>query len=205
MENFHSRASAAGISLILRSRRAGVVEEDQLRHLLGDRRAALDGLAGLHVDEQRARRALQVDAEVPVEAAVLGGDDRVDEVGRDVLGAGDAELLPAPGEGLAVGVDERHRPALAGVEEVVEVGKLVDVPGGARREHERRRPPPSASRPTTECAACARAMPRTVRSQKPGRGLDRKRRLPVWAMALFVLLGCFAGDATRKSAEAPAL
>ena len=52
------------------------LEQHVLDVLLGQRRAALDVLAGLVVDE-RAHGAAQVDAAVVVEAGVLDGDDRL--------------------------------------------------------------------------------------------------------------------------------
>ena len=113
-----------------------VVEPDELRDLLGDRRAALHRLPGAQVDERGAGGALQVDAEVPVEAAVLGRDDGVDQVRRHLVGPGQPELLAAPGEGLARGVEQRHRPALARVEQPLEVGQLAHVIGGADRQHD---------------------------------------------------------------------
>ena len=136
MEKRASSASAAGISLSLRSMRAVVVEPDQLRHLLGDRRPALHGVARAQVGQRRPRRAAQVDAEVPVEAPVLGRDDRVHQVRRHLVRDRDPELLPAPGEGVAVGVDQRHRPALARVEQRLQVRQLAVVVGRRPAEHQ---------------------------------------------------------------------
>jgi nitrogen regulatory protein PII len=56
-------------------------------------------------------------AEVAVEAAVLGREDRVAQVRRDGVGRDlAAELLAPPGEDLSVAVEHRDRPARAAVE-----------------------------------------------------------------------------------------
>ena len=165
MENFHSSASAAGISLILRSSVRVLSKKMSFATCWVIDEPPCTVSPALRLTSERARRALQVDAEVPVEAPVLGGDDGVDEVRRDVLGPGHPELLAAPGEGLAVGVDERHRAALARVEQVVEVGQLAHVPGRARGEHERgehRRPPadpPENAQQLRENDAAHHALP----------------------------------------------
>jgi len=62
-----------------------VVQEQILRQLLGDRRAALPDAAGLRVGHQRARGAGDVDAEMVVEAAVFGGERRLDQIVRKIF------------------------------------------------------------------------------------------------------------------------
>ena len=57
-----------------------VRQEQVLGELLGDRGAALHHAAGARVRHQRAERAGRVDAEVLVEAAVFGGERRLDQV-----------------------------------------------------------------------------------------------------------------------------
>ena len=209
MENFHSSASAAGISLILRSQRAGVVEEDQLRHLLGDRRAALHRLAGAQVDQRGAGGAAQVDAEVPVEAAVLGGDDRVDQVRRH---------RPRRGSARAAGrARRRSRPSVSssvteppsrGSSSPSSVGQLAHVVGGGRPPARARRataarsadPPEQAEEPREEArGSCA--------PRGPGRGLAFARLLPVLGHAsrsarlLVLCAACYAD--CRRSASHP--
>ncbi len=57
-----------------------VGQEQVLGELLGDRGAALAHPAGLRVGNQRAGRASDVDAEMIVEAPILGGERRLDQV-----------------------------------------------------------------------------------------------------------------------------
>ena len=116
-------------SRILRCDRALGAEEG-LRDLLGDRRAALRDLAGAQVRAQRARDAAQVEAAVLVEAAILGGEEGVDEPGRDLLERQDLAALGGElGEGRAVpGAD--HRRERRGLV----VGREVRQRGQRRRE-----------------------------------------------------------------------
>ena len=62
-----------------------VAQEQVFGQLLGDRGAALAHAAGLRVGDQRARGAGDVDAEMIVEAAVLGGERRLDQIVRKIL------------------------------------------------------------------------------------------------------------------------
>src|SRR4029450_1160401 len=59
-----------------------------LHELLGERRTALDDLAGDEVGPRRAEDPGHVDARMVVEALVLDGDDRVPELGRHGRGRG---------------------------------------------------------------------------------------------------------------------
>src|SRR5258708_35742935 len=61
-----------------------VVQEQVFRELLGDRRAALPYAAGLGVGQQRPCGAGDVDAEMVVEAAVLGGQRRPGQIVRKI-------------------------------------------------------------------------------------------------------------------------
>ena len=63
----------------------GLVDQRQLDHLLGDRRAALDDPVGRLVGDERAQRALQVERAVLVEAVVLDRDDRLAHDRRDLV------------------------------------------------------------------------------------------------------------------------
>ncbi len=75
---------------------AGLLHEDVLHILLGERGGALGDAALLRVLVQGAQHALEVDRAVLVEARVLDGDDRLLHVRRDVL--------------------QRHHRAVAGVD-----------------------------------------------------------------------------------------
>ena len=70
-----------------------VTDEHQLGHLLRDGRAALDHVARLEVGEGGADDAERVDAVVLEEAIVLGGDERLHHVLRDLVVGQDDALL----------------------------------------------------------------------------------------------------------------
>ena len=117
-----------------------VVQEQVLRQLLGDRRAALPHAAGLRVGDQRARGAGDVDAEMVVEAAVLGGERRLDQIVRKILQRDRIIVLDAAAaDRVAVAVEKRHR----------EIGFLqpVVVGGFAKRRHRQRQHQDQAAEP----------------------------------------------------------
>src|SRR5439155_6199099 len=62
-------------------------QKEDFRELLGDRAAALDDPASAQIGHRGADEAKRVDAEVAVEAAVLGGDDRLWQRGRHLIEA----------------------------------------------------------------------------------------------------------------------
>src|SRR2546429_7375378 len=59
-------------------------QEDLLGKLLGQRRGSLDLLPGNEVLETGTDDGLRIDAAVMVEVRILGGDDGVDQMRRDV-------------------------------------------------------------------------------------------------------------------------
>ena len=65
-----------------------------LGELLGDRAATLHDLAALHVGEQGARERARIDTGMPVEAAVLHRDDRVQQLLRQVVDRDGEPLFP---------------------------------------------------------------------------------------------------------------
>ncbi len=81
--------------------------------LLGDRRAALDHLAGAHVTPEGADDALVVDAAVLVEAAVLDRDRRLRQPRADPRRAGRARGSSRPGSSRA-GCRRRRRRTSSG-------------------------------------------------------------------------------------------
>lgn len=95
------------------------VEHVVLDVLLGDRRGTLDDVTGRRVRDDRAQRALPVDAVVLVEPAVLDGQHRALHRGRDLvvrdLGA---VLVEQVGDRATVGVGERRRQRRAGADQV---------------------------------------------------------------------------------------
>ena len=77
---WNSSQSARNASLIFRSIDLSIGEEQVLGELLGQRRAALHDARSAGIGHQRTRRAYDVDAEMLVEAAVLGGEHRLDKM-----------------------------------------------------------------------------------------------------------------------------
>nr|WP_231977766.1 hypothetical protein [Streptomyces sp. TLI_053] len=125
--------------------------------LLGDGGAALHALAGQGVPAG-PDHALQVDAAVLVEGAVLGGDDGLPGADGDLLdadvgavdgpGAGDlgdavgVEVDVALGDGLGVGVGQRdddveHGEGADGDQQGAEHGAEADPPGGQQPPQQR--------------------------------------------------------------------
>ena len=85
-------------------------EKEVLGELLGDRRTALHDIVGLDVGQQGTRCAVEIDADVFEEAAVFGGERRLDEgiwniVERHGVVMQDAALA----ELVAVGVQKLDR------------------------------------------------------------------------------------------------
>ena len=89
---------------------AGLAEQGELDHLLGDGRATLDhAVAGL-VGDEGAQRALQVEGPVLVEAVVLDRHDRLHHRPRDLVERdADAVLVVQGGDDVAAAV---HDPRL---------------------------------------------------------------------------------------------
>ena len=117
-----------------------VAQEQVFRQLLGDRRTALAHPAGLRVGDQRARGAGDVDAEMVVEAAVLGRQRRLDQIVRKILQRNGIIVLDAAAaDRIAVAVEEGHR----------EIGFLqpVVVGGFAERRHGKRQHQDQAAEP----------------------------------------------------------
>ncbi len=143
-------------------------EVEDLDVLLGDRRGALRGAAA-RVAERRPQDALGVDALVGLEAAVLGGDDRVLHV-LGYVGQGDARavLVGEPADlVLAVGVVDERRLRLEVLVRVRDVGGRVAV--GERRAAEQEEPEPGEQHPLDQPAAQA---PARLAARGPAAGLD---------------------------------
>ncbi len=86
-----------------------VTQEQVLRQLLRDRGAALAHAAGLRVGDEGARSAGEVDAEMVVEAAVFGGERRLDQIVREVFQRDRVIVLDAAAaDRIAVAVEERY-------------------------------------------------------------------------------------------------
>ena len=131
------------------ARNASLTLRSMVRSLLRNRFFAscwvIDGTAlahpaGLRVGDQRARGAGNVDAEMVVEAAVLGRQRRLDQIVRKILQRNGIIVLDAAAaDRIAVAVEEGHR----------EVGFLqpVFVGGFAERRHGKRQQQDQAAEP----------------------------------------------------------
>ena len=109
-------------------------QEQVLGELLGEGRAALHHLVGTRVLEQGARSADEIHAEVLEEAAVLGGERRLDEMIGDLLQRHRVIVQDAALADLGpVAVQELDR-VLAGVDLVLV--ELADGRDGQDVEHD---------------------------------------------------------------------
>src|SRR6266851_468340 len=82
-------------------------QEQVLGELLADGAAALDDAAGAVIDVSRAGKPDRVDAEMVVEAAILGGDHGRRQIGRQVPEAQRlAEQIAIGGDDAAVGAED---------------------------------------------------------------------------------------------------
>jgi hypothetical protein len=89
--------------------RALVGQEEVLGELLRQRGAALHDAGGARIDRDRAQRAEDVDAEMVVEAPVLGRQHRLDQVVRHLLQLQRIVMARAAMADLgAVAVEEGH-------------------------------------------------------------------------------------------------
>ena len=109
-------------------------QKEVLHQLLGQRRAALAHVARREVDPGGLDDADQIDAVMLVKAMVLGGEDRVDEAGRNLRERHQAALLPVALEDSA----DQFRLEFDRVERFAR-------PRIAHREHRVRRAPRSIS------------------------------------------------------------
>src|SRR5476651_1979066 len=122
-----------------------VRQEDRARELLRQRAAAFQAAAAADVAHDRARDADGIDAGVVIEAAILDGDHRVLQVGRDLVERYVVALLVEPEPRLAVravehGVADAARQAMDrhGISRQPDAG---DHAAGDQCEQERQRDP----------------------------------------------------------------
>ncbi len=121
------------------------LQKEVFGQLLRDGAAALDDLPGADIGDHGAGQPKRVDPEMTVEAPVLGGQHRLDEMGRH---GADRNLIapigPAPGELIAMHIENGHggRPGrqfqLAGIRQADRVigrhaGKAEHQPETAHR------------------------------------------------------------------------
>ena len=112
-----------------------VRQEQVFRQLLGDRRTTLAHAAGLGVGDQRAEGAADIDAEMIVEAAVLGRERCLDQAVRKVLQRNRVVMLDAAAaDRIAVAVEKGHREIR--FLEPVFVGGLAEGGDSQRQEHD---------------------------------------------------------------------
>ena len=111
-----------------------VGKEEVLGELLRDRRTTLDDVVGAEVLEQRPRRTDDVDAEMRIEAAVLGGERRLDQMIGKVFQRDRVVVLDAAAaDRIVVAVEEGHREI--GLLQPVVVRGLVKS-GDRERQHQ---------------------------------------------------------------------
>ncbi len=163
-----------------------VAEKQVLGELLGDRGAALDHAAGPRIGGDGAQRAGDVDAEMLVEAPVLGGERRLDQVvgeflERDGIVVADA----ARADLVAVAVEEGD--GELGLLQPVVVGSLAkgrdrqrqhqDEPAGSQRPGFRQqldgKPPPAG-----DVEAVHVGGEPLVELAQPGEGAENRRIEP---------------------------
>ena len=101
---------ARNASFTLRSMVRSLLRNRFFASCCDDRRTALAHAAGLRVGDERARGAGDVDAEMVVEAAVFGGERRLDQIVRKIFQRDRVVVLDAAAaDRIAVAVEERHR------------------------------------------------------------------------------------------------
>ena len=125
-------------------------QAQQLGNLLGDGRAAVSRkrAASLRqVDADGAGDAAGVDADMIVEPLVLGRDDGIPQIGRDLVGADGVVGLAPPGEHPPLAVEHRHRAARPGVEQRLRIGQGRVVIGNRQPQDQRQRQPGAPERP----------------------------------------------------------
>ncbi len=153
--NSCSSQSASSVSWILRENVRSLREEDVLGELLRDGAAALDDVAGAQIGECRAHRAPEIDAEMAVEAPVLGRDHRLGQVFRHLVDAQRlAEEIAERGDKRAVRREQRHRRPPLGHRKVLGRGqgqREIAERAPAQDRHPQRRDeaplPPAPARP----------------------------------------------------------
>ena len=134
-----------------------VRQEDRPRQLLRQRAAAFDAAAAAHVAHDGAAEADRIDPGMVIEAAVLDGDDRVLQIGGDLVERDVVPLFVEPEPRLAVGAVE-HRVADAARQPMDRdgVARQPDAgDGGAadQRDQQRQRDPVGPA-PRAQQAQC---------------------------------------------------
>ncbi len=98
-------------------------QKQVLGQLLSDRAAALDDLAGREIGDRGAHEPNRIDAEMAVEAAILGGDHRLRQIGRHLRqGQRLAEQIAEGRQEAAVRGEDRRARAPLGPGELARVG-----------------------------------------------------------------------------------
>ena len=138
--------------LDLARQRALLGQEQVLRQLLGQRRAALDAAPPDHVAHERARDADGIDADMVVEPPVLDRHESLRQIGRQVdqPDRGAAGVAPIGDERAVVGQDGDVRRPL-GHRELIDRRQLARVVDDERNRRDQR-PTPTARRPNRRSA-----------------------------------------------------
>jgi hypothetical protein len=131
-------------------------QEQVLGELLGERRAALDGAPGAQVGPRGAGDPPKIEAEVLVEAAVLGGDDGEREFRRQLRERD--RLAPDRADARdfrSVGGEHDHRRRARRAERALDIGQVVGEIG-ERAEGDDRAPDQNGERAGDGAAATSR-------------------------------------------------
>ncbi len=156
-------------------------EEEILGELLRDGAAALDDMAGTHVDDGGAEQTEEIDAEMAVEAPILRGDDRVGQIFRHVAHAdGVAKEIAVGGQQSAVARYQGDARSPLGVRQIASLrqgqGEIAEE--GAERDDtpDRENDPPAQRRPAETPPPAGRATRLAGRTADGGaRGPTRRR------------------------------
>ncbi len=142
-------------------------QEQVLRHLLGNGAAALHDPSGPQVDVGRPRQADDVEPEMIVEAAVLGGDHCLRH-GRRQLAQGDGGAVDVAhrSQGRAVGRQQRDHRLARRRQGLGDVRQVIGVPGKHAAECDH--PPDRRHRRPLADEQRGTAQPRFRRRGLPG-------------------------------------
>ena len=151
--------------------------EQQLRHLLGQRRAAFDAIEGGDVAPRRPRHRDRIDAPVRMEAMVLGGQRRRDQRRRQPIGAqphlARAEIGARFVEHFAVAVEDGRRAHRFGLVEQASRQRAQADPGRADDAGDGQ----TRGRPPHGTAAKHRRLAEQPGPPASGAGRPREQRL----------------------------
>src|SRR6266853_5629208 len=161
-------------------------EEEHFGELLGDCAAALNDVPSTEIGHGGAHQADRVDPEMAVEAAVLGRDDRLRQIGRHLLqGQRLAEQSAEIGQRAAILGEDRdgraalRRPELTGIGQGQrEIAERAAAKDGRPQDEENDKPQQAARQaPPAARHAWAAALPWGAAPASPQRGAEPLGRI----------------------------